>query len=107
MPFYVFISSYLSSLEKLLFRFFLSIFKLVCLLINTRVLKKFLLCQVFIAVHGLCLTMASRGYLLVAVCGLLVAVASRWRAQAQLFQGIGVPLAQQLNPQPLHWQADS
>ena len=36
----------------------------------------FWLCWVFVAVHGLSLVVASRGYSLAAVCGLLIVVAS-------------------------------
>ena len=61
----------------------------------------------------------SRGYFLVVVCGLLIAVASLVSehrlqstgsivvAQELCFQTCGIFLDQGSNPSPLHWQADS
>ena len=79
---------------------------------------------VFVAVHVLSLVATGRSYSLVAVCGLLSAVASlvtectSFCSYATLGSGVGVPrfsyssacgifLDQGLNSGPLHWQADS
>ena len=58
--------------------------------------------------------MVSRGYLLVVVCGLLIAVASLVSetgstvvAQELCSQAGGIFLDQGSNPSPLHWQAES
>ena len=80
----------------------------------------FWLCWVFVAVQGLSLVAESGGSSLVAVCRLLIMVASRRRAQAVEHAGFrscvhrpscpvarGVFLDEGLNPCPLHKQVDS
>ena len=86
------------------------------------IFKRFLylwLCWVFIAVRGLSLVIACRGFPLVVVHGLLIAVASRCGAQTlgtqaqDLWYRLSCPVAcgifpdHEVSPCPLHWQADT
>ena len=75
---------------------------------------------VFVATHRLSLVLASGGYALVSVLGLLIAVASLVGAQVPghvgsvvVVHGLSCPevcgifLDHGSNPCPLHWQVDS